>query len=480
MSVAFLLTGGGFFLLIWAWFSQNETKWTRPIEWTGRRSYALYLFHHPVLVYLVPPTLAIDATGKIFAFLLITLTISLAGAVVLENVTNYIVDTHRRWKGAAGGGGAVVRWGVLAGIIMALAFTAEFTIRKVDPQEVLGWGERPALEPHDTYGYCLKPGKKTRLRWLSYDYVVEANALGFPGKLYPKQRAGDEYRIMVTGDAFESAEGVDTRNAWPRLLEKMLIEETGIETQVLNFSITGWGPNQYASVIADYAPEYKPDLIVVGFFVNDFFDVKMSSDQYRRSIGFSKCAQTSVQSYIRFIHLRSWLKINLIDPLRSFMKNKPGPMGYFLGNFNALEKNKLQLMSANAGLVADRLMKIRQTAQQVGSRLLVVLVPSSVQVSGRDGLKYYPEGIDLSDSGRFDVDQPQRLAKQICEKLEIPYTDLREPLVKSVNKMPYQPRNMHWTEAGHEIVARYMTRYLINDRQMGIQTRISHQAKKSF
>jgi len=52
--------------------------------------------------------------------------------------------------------------------------------------------------------------------------VVRTNELGFPGPLYPPQKGENVYRIFVTGEAFESAEGVDNEQAWPRLLEDRL------------------------------------------------------------------------------------------------------------------------------------------------------------------------------------------------------------------------------------------------------------------
>jgi hypothetical protein len=350
-----------------------------------------------------------------------------------------------------------------------LPIAAEAVVRHIDPQEVLGWGERPSLEPDDAYGYRLKPSTTTRLRWLSYDYIVEANALGFPGKLYEKHKPDHIYRIMVTGDAFESAEGVDTRDAWPRLIEKQLTRDSGIETQVLNFSVTGWGPNQYAAVIADFAPVYKPNLIIVGFFVNDFFDVALDTSQSQHSVGFQRLSQTSIKSYIRLSHLRSWIKVNLVFSLKALLKNEPNPMGYFFGYFRALEKEKLPLMTANAVFVKDRLIQIKHTAMELKSKLLVVLVPCAVQVCGPDTLKYYPSGIDLQDSRRFDLDQPQRLAVQLCEKISIPYTDLRNPLRKVAGKAPYQPRNMHWTKLGHEVVARYLKEHLLEYRYLNSQ-----------
>jgi peptidoglycan/LPS O-acetylase OafA/YrhL len=466
MSVAFLFTGAGFFMLIWVLFEKREARWTVPISWTGRRSYALYLFHHPVILFLIPASLAADATGKIAFYLTVSAAISITGAVVLEYITKHVVTTHQRWNQSVGFGAAAARWAFIAGLVIVLPIAFEATVRIVDPQEVLGWGERSSLKPDDIYGYRLKPNTTTRLRWLSYDYTVKANALGFPGKLYDKQKPEDVYRIMVTGDAFESAEGVDTNDAWPRLLEKQLARETANAIQVLNFSITGWGPNQYASVIANYAPEYEPDLIIVGFFVNDFFDTEMDGAQFQRFVGFQNASPSSVKSYIRLVHLRRWIHSRLIIPLKSFIYNKPNSRGYFFGYFGALERKKLPLMTADAQLVEDRFSRIKHTAQELKSRLLIVLVPCAVQVCGSDTLKYYPKRIDLQDSDRFDLDQPQRLAIQLCEKLSIPYTDLREPLRRVAAKAPYQPRNMHWTKVGHQVVAQYITEYLLNYRYL--------------
>jgi peptidoglycan/LPS O-acetylase OafA/YrhL len=415
MSIAFLLTGAGFFLLIFALFSPKDLKPGGLVARAGRRSYSIYLFHHPVIIFLVPSSLAFDATGKIFIYLIAALAMSIVVALVLETATSNLLGILKRWIANRVSVVAAVRWLIALSIILFLAIGAEIFIRMVDPQEAGGWGERPSLEPHATYGYRLKPNQVTRLRWLSYDYIVEANALGFPGPLYDEKKPDSVYRIMVTGDAFESAEGVSTPQAWPRLLEKKLNFGQGIETQVLNFSITGWGPNQYASVITDYAPTFKPNIIIVGFFVNEFFDVKRTNENFQISIGFQNPSQASVKSYIRRYHLTKWIKINIVDYLNELIRNKPNPSGYFFGYFKALERKNYESMAANAVLIEERLKTIAQTAQSIDARLLIVLVPSAVQVCGPATLKYYPKSIDLTDANRFDLDQPQRLAKK-CAK----------------------------------------------------------------
>ena len=466
MSVAFLLTGACFFLFIFVLFAHKDLKQNGLIAWAGRRSYAIYLFHHPVILFLVPFNLSFAATGKIIIYLITACVISIIASMLFETGTNHIISIHRRWVENRGLFLIAIRWITVFAIIYSSAIGAETFIRKVDPQEVLGWGERPSLAPHAIYGYCLKPNKITRLRWQSYDYTVESNALGFPGPLYDEKKPVSVYRIMVTGDAFESAEGVDTPDSWPRLLEKKLNSKHDVEAQVLNFSITGWGPNQYASVISDYAPKFNPDIIIVGFFVNDFWDVTKSNDEFRKSIGFQNPSQSGLKSYIRLSHLRSWIKINVVDYLRELITNKPNPIGYFLGNFNAFERKNYKSMAARAELIEKRLKKIVQTAQAIRARLLVVLVPSDVQVCNSNALKYFPRNIDLSDSNRFDLDQPQRLLKKLCEKLNICFIDLRDPLRKVADMVPYQTKNMHWTELGHEVVAQYIVQYLYDNEYL--------------
>jgi hypothetical protein len=93
-------------------------------------------------------------------------------------------------------------------------------------------------------------------------------------------------RVLVTGDAFSSAEGVDTDLAWPRLLEPALRTRTdGRLVEVLNFAITGYGPNQEAAVVGAFTPRFRPDVVVIEMFVNDFDDALTSDDAFaRRSV----------------------------------------------------------------------------------------------------------------------------------------------------------------------------------------------------
>ncbi len=221
-------------------------------------------------------------------------------ALFLEGLVRFVSEWITKIVGRIGVVRAVGVAGLLgiSAIIGCMGF--ELLVRRFDPQEVSGWGERPSLMPDAQFGWRLKPSQMTHLRWESYDYFVTSNSLGFPGPEYPAAKPSNTFRIMVTGDAFSSAEGVDTDQSWPHLLETDLSLKTSRKKiEVLNFAVTGYGPNQYASVIRHFAPIYKPDLILVEMFVNDFQDVTYSNESFQQRIGFGEPDQESLYSIIR-------------------------------------------------------------------------------------------------------------------------------------------------------------------------------------
>lgn len=436
----------------------------RSLLWIGALSYSVYLTHHPVILFLMDrqqhPTLAALAVGvPVFG-------IAVLLAVLLEWSVSRATTLAARWTTNRGMSWITLRLMLLAAALTASMFAAEVTVRALDPQEVNGWGERSSLEPHEGFGWRLKPDRTTRLRWESYDYTVTANSLGFPGPLYAGHAPPGTFRIMTLGDAFTSAEGVDTEQSWPRLLEDELDAMVeGVRIEVLNFAITGYGPNQYAAVLEAFGPRFGPDVVLVGFFVNEYVDVKVSNDAFRRSIGFGARDPNGVVSYLEAAHLRRWMQINIAQPLREWATGNPRSQGYFLGNFHALAAGGDDDPDPAPEMVRERLSEMKAIADRIRARLIVVQIPAPVQICGPDDLAYYPRNVDLEDTQRYDVDRPQRTTNRICADLGIETFDLRAPL-SECDTCPYQPRNMHWLPSGHRAVATFLADALAKDERL--------------
>ena len=465
MTVAPFLLGAGAFGLLYA--ALGGTGRARPARrglwsWVGRHSYAIFLVHHPFILRLVPKGGA-HGLPRVVAGTAAAIVLTVLGTLVLEWLARAAEEWWGRRIARAGAVRTILRLALAGVACFALLVAAELLVRRVAPQEVPeeGWGERASLEPDSVFGWRLRPSRETRLRWESYDYRVVANSLGFPGPEYRPGREPAVLRILATGDAFTSAEGVDTDRSWPRLLEADLRGRLpGRRVEVMDFAITGYGPNQYLAVVRAFAPRYRPDVIVVESFVNDYQDVMVSDSAFRASIGFDLPAPGGWRTVVRLSHLRTLLRLEVGERLTELLRRRPRPEGYFLGNFAALERHRRDQEPARQRM-ADRLGGIKALADSLGAKVLIALVPAPVQACPPARLAYYPRHVDLSDSTLYDLDLPQRTTRAIADSLGIPCVDLRPAVVSVPAGGAWQPRNMHWTLAGHEAVAHYLARVLI-------------------
>lgn len=341
----------------------------------------------------------------------------------------------------------------LAAIVVGLAamvlIGAEWTVQQVAPQEVLGWGERPSLVASDELGWHLRPEATTELRWLGYDYMTESNSLGYPGPEPAVNR--DALRIVTLGDAFTSAEGVDTDESWPRVLERAL-GGPGSGYEVVNLAITGYGPEQSAAIAESSFPQISPDVVLVGMFVNDYTDVDRSNGDFQKSIGFGRPDPFGSLATLQLSHLRSLVRSELIDPLVETATGKPDPGGYALASFEVLEAGGITASRALA--VEHHLLRMVTAARDTGAAVLVVQIPAPVQVCGPAELDYYPAGIDLAN-GEFDLEAPQRTTREILDRLGVESLDLRDFLT-GLPECPYFSFNMHWPSSTHQAVGEYI------------------------
>ncbi len=457
MAVAFLFTGAGWVLFFHAWSPSATGVAGRVLLWTSAHSLAIFLVHHPVIILLVPQDLELRPWPAVMGFLALAAGVTLLLALLLERLTALALRvlaawrddpwSPRRWRRTALGGSLAV---------LALLL-GEAAVRHFAPEEVLGWGERRSMQPDARYGYKLVPDQTTRLRWLSYDYVVQASEIGFPAPNYPLPKAPGTLRILVTGDAYESAEGVDTAHSWPRLLERNL-RSRGIAAEVLNLSVTGWGPNQYARAVADFAPAFRPDIVLVGLFVNEFSDAQTSDAQFRASIGFDRPPQDGLWSWVRLSHLLSYLRNELVPRVRDATGTGTYARGFFYGHVGPLERSALPALEKGAAVVGERLSEIRNAAEAVGASTLVLQVPAPAQVCPPDAVDYSPRRLNLGDTARFDIDQPQRLGRQLCDEVGLRCVDLRPAFAGAVSRTACQRANLHWTREGQAAVADFVTR----------------------
>ncbi|HYV56819.1 MAG TPA: SGNH/GDSL hydrolase family protein [Candidatus Nitrosopolaris sp.] len=141
----------------------------------------------------------------------------------------------------------------------------------------------------DTYS------KKVRFR---------TNSQGLRDQEYDLSKPANTYRVTVIGDSVTVPEGVEIEDAFHSLLEERLPRHVpGVRFEFINFAVAGYQLPEYVAMIRHRALAWQPDLILVGFCINDFFwDEAYAATHFNRPYE----DQPTVHPFFQ-LHLLPWI-----------------------------------------------------------------------------------------------------------------------------------------------------------------------------
>jgi lysophospholipase L1-like esterase len=143
-----------------------------------------------------------------------------------------------------------------------------------------------------TPGLRVKQGYD-RPRWDYFDsqgcILIQHNSLGFREPEFPVQKPAGEFRVLALGDSFTYGSGVLAEDAWPQVVERGLAVG-GRRVDVINcgFAAGSYTPDGYDAWVRTDGLLLDPDLVIVGFCLNDMGngnDVPMLSYQGKTTVG---------------------------------------------------------------------------------------------------------------------------------------------------------------------------------------------------
>lgn len=96
----------------------------------------------------------------------------------------------------------------------------------------------------------------------------KSNSWGMPDREYPLEKPRGTCRIMVLGDSI-------TEHGWYVKELERLLNASGLPAkfEVMNCGVAGYGAPQYYYNLLEKAALFHPDLVIVGFCLNDFDQV---------------------------------------------------------------------------------------------------------------------------------------------------------------------------------------------------------------
>lgn len=130
---------------------------------------------------------------------------------------------------------------------------------------------RYRLSRNSKIGYEPIPGFRYDGRELMYyDYrTSETNDLGFRDETHTLTKKPGTFRILALGDSITMGLFIDDRRDIYTSLMGRRLQEAGFPVEVLNFAVVGYNTQQEVETLKDKGLAYKPDLVLVGYCLND-------------------------------------------------------------------------------------------------------------------------------------------------------------------------------------------------------------------
>lgn len=260
-------------------------------------------------------------------------------------------------------------------------------------------------------------------------------------------------RILCLGDSFTLGLGVESRDAFPTLLEAGLPD-----TEVINAGVLAWGTAQEWLWLEKEGQRYSPDLLILEFFVNDFWDNEGGHLRRWRPILAVSAGEPVVQalpapspekspndSILRFVRDHSWV----------YRAVQFGEEWMRVGFFQPADVAPLRRATLQKGvefatppaqeLTFALLKRIQAFCDQRGIRFIVLLIPSHWDVQ--------PELEGTTKA--LDPHKDYETAIRFCRTLDIDTVELRPRLIDMEHRGSggFHRFDIHLNAAGHRAAA---------------------------
>ena len=368
---------------------------------------------------------------------------------------------QRPWKRAAAlAANLALAFAALVVVAAVLEVVARLTEEKFGSPAVALYIE------HDWFlGWRHRPG--ARVEFPQGSYAI--NSLGLRDRERGYDPPSGTQRVLVLGDSFAEGFSVPFEDMVSQVLERDL-SAPKCPVEVINGGTVGYSTDQEYLFYHQEGARYHARVVVLFFFYNDILTKLDHPVAARQPLPAStrprarppypwgsaalewarKRLAAAPQAY------RALAALGLWPPLRT----APTPL-----EMQVYERRPHSIVSEGWKRTNGLLQALNDKVKAHGARLLVVYVPSKLEISERDwGLTRLEYGVDDSV---WDRGQVARLLIRAGESAGFPVLDLTRPLRDADSALlggPYHPHGGHWNALGHRVAARSVERFLREQR----------------
>jgi lysophospholipase L1-like esterase len=336
-------------------------------------------------------------------------------------------------------------------VFLATALTlivGEFLVRifwsKLNGQTVIPLSLKThRISANTLMGYELVPGSTA----FEDDAWYRINQDGIRDRDYEQEKPAGTFRIAVVGDSCTFGLGLELEDTWPKQLEREL-QKTNPRVEVINFGVMGYNTPQEAERIQDKVLKYSPDLIIIGYSLNDigiFSRERRVLNTYKGYDSFLTTGNNFVDSLLT--HSKTYLllknrlylkKTNADTRPQQYSKDgmkylRKGYNGYFFDAYQ--EPENWQILNAAFA-------KIHALTQPKIPVLFVIHT-------------------ELQEMNEYLFTEIHEIVKKLCHDYGFPVLDpLPEMLAYKAKDLRISAANIHPNALGNKIFSQAISRYL--------------------
>jgi hypothetical protein len=380
---------------------------------------------------------------------------------------------------------------LLAGVSLALTLALlELALRYVRSRRPGGkeQDEFSLYQVHDPLlGWRDQAGARAIFRRREYEVAIQINDLGFRDTPRGYRPAAGVFRVLALGDSFVEGYTVPLERTVSKVLESRL-DAPGCRAEVLNAGVSAYSTDQEFLLYKEEGSRYRPQVVAVFFYYNDVLhnlrshyygrpkpiltfkdgpakvhnfpvprpppppapaSVPVSAPRAPQGSALFELFQDGVQGLPRTYNALA--RLGLWRPIRP---RWPPPEMFVYRRDPTPEVDQ-------AWLKTERILKaLAEEIRARSTRLVVVYVPSRMEVSDRDleaTRVWY--GLDEASWGRAAV---LRRLRQAADAAGLPVLDLTPALREAQGLLggPYFQHDGHWNARGHRVAGLELERFL--------------------
>lgn len=286
------------------------------------------------------------------------------------------------------------------------------------------------------------------------NYDFRLNSMGFKDVEFTVEKEG-KYRIVAIGDSFAFGVVPYQYNFLTVLEQRISTDRPDVE--IYNMGIPEIGPRDYVSILVKEGLRFKPDLLLLCFYVGN--DFTASEIPIRKLYNYSH-----VVSLLRYV-----FAIRPVYQQRDFGEmsyDDDGPT-FPYEKFLEIERKEAGIYRSDYGkfgrLVFDSMRYLKEMDRictKNDIEYVVIILPDGAQVSSSlqsDIIRTSPYSVEV----QWDFSKPNRALAGKLEDSGISHLDLYESFLSvSKEKRLYKPNDTHWNIAGNELAAVEIEQYL--------------------